>query len=181
MFNLRDLALADKDMIRSWRNHQEVARYMFTDHEISEGEHEAWIMRVLKDPSCRYWVMQCDGGDSGLLSISQINLHHSRCYWAFYANPEARGRGLGSFAEYSVLRFVFEDLKLNRICGEVLSFNQAVLNLHSKFGFVQEGILRRHVFKQRQWHDVICVGMLRQEWEANKPEIEERLKNKQII
>lgn len=181
MFNLRDLSLADKDMIRSWRNHQDVARYMYTDHEISEGEHEAWIMKVVRDPSCRYWVIQYESRDSGLLGISQIDLHNSRCYWAFYTNPEVRGKGLGSFAEYCVLRYVFEELELNRICGEVLSFNQAVLNLHKKFGFVQEGTLRRHVLKQGQWHDVVCVGMLRQEWEENKPAIEKRLKGKQII
>jgi hypothetical protein len=181
MFNLRDLSLADKDMIRSWRNHEEVAKYMYTDHEISVAEHEAWFKKVLADPSCRYWVIQYGGGDSGLLSISQIDWHNSRCYWAFYVNPEARVRGLGSFAEYSVLRYVFEELKLNRLCGEVLNFNQAVLNMHKKFGFVQEGILRQHVLKHGQWHDVVCVGMLRQEWEAMKLEIEERLRSKQII
>lgn len=181
MFSLRDLSPADRDLIRSWRNHPEVAKYMYTDHEISTEEHEEWFNKALKDTSSRYWIIRSDNLDVGFLSISQIDRHNSRCYWAFYADPEIRSRGTGSFAEYAVLQYVFGELGLNKLCGEVLEFNQSVLNMHKKFGFVQEGLLRKHIYKQGQWHDVVCIGMLREEWEAKRMEIEGRLKEKGIL
>jgi UDP-4-amino-4,6-dideoxy-N-acetyl-beta-L-altrosamine N-acetyltransferase len=181
MFALRDLRVEDKEMIRGWRNHAETAKYMYTDHEISVEEHEKWFQKTLKDPSCRYWILQSDGQDVGVLGIVQIDKQNQRCYWAFYLNPEVRGKGIGSFAEISVLRYVFDELKLNKLCGEVLAFNEPVLAMHKRFGFVQEGVLRRHIYKQGQWHDVVSIGILREEWQAIRPEIESWLTSKGVI
>lgn len=181
MFRLRDLRLDDAQMVRSWRNHPEVAKFMYTDHEITPEEHEQWFRRALNDPTSRFWIISGDGGDLGLLSISQIDLHNRRCFWAFYLDPTARGKGGGAFAEYSVLQHVFTELQLNKLCGEVLGFNRSVIKMHKRFGFVEEGVLRKQIFKQGQWHDVVCVGILREEWEARRPEVEARLHSEGII
>ena len=92
-----------------------------------------------------------------------------RCYWAFYiVSPNVRGKGVGTSAEYFVLRHVFDELNLNRLCCEVLDFNQGVVRMHKSFGFVEEGIFRKHVFKGDEPHDVICLAMLREDWEQKK-------------
>jgi UDP-4-amino-4,6-dideoxy-N-acetyl-beta-L-altrosamine N-acetyltransferase len=181
MFALRDVGMDDKELIYSWRNHPETAKYMYTDHDINPEEHERWLRKVLNDRSCRYWILQSDGQDVGVLSITQIDQHNRRCYWAFYLDPELRGKGVGSFAEISVLRYVFDELQFNKLCAEVLGFNQPVVEMHKRFGFVQEGLMRKHIFKQGQWHDVVAIAILREEWEAIRPKIEARLKAKGII
>jgi UDP-4-amino-4,6-dideoxy-N-acetyl-beta-L-altrosamine N-acetyltransferase len=181
MFCLRDFRAEDQEMIRGWRNHPETAKYMYTDHEITPEEHEKWFEKVQRDASCRYWIIQNDGLDIGVLGIVQIDQHNQHCYWAFYLDPDVRRKGAGSFAEISVLRYVFDELNLEKLCGEVLAFNEAVLAMHKRFGFIQEGVLRRHIFKQGQWHDVVTIGILREEWQAIRPEIESWLAAKGII
>jgi len=181
VFGLRDLRTEDKDLVRAWRNHPEIAKYMYTDHEITEMEHERWFARILNDATSRFWIITGDGEAIGLLSISQIDSHNRRCYWAYYLDPYTRGKGAGSFAEYSVLQHVFTELNLNKLCGEVLGFNRSVIKMHKRFGFVEEGVLRKHILKQGQWHDVVCVGILREEWEKTRPEIETRLRADGII
>src|ERR1044072_7832665 len=99
MFGLRDLREEDKSMILRWRNHPETATYMYTDHQITEEEHERWFTKIQRDASCRYWILQNNGKDVGVLGIVQIDMHNRRCYWAFYLDPEMRGGGIGSFAE----------------------------------------------------------------------------------
>jgi UDP-4-amino-4,6-dideoxy-N-acetyl-beta-L-altrosamine N-acetyltransferase len=179
---LRDLRPADKGQLLAWRNLPEVAAYMYTDHLITAGEHERWFRRIRHDPDCRYWIIVCDSLDVGLACIFDLDWHHRRCSWAFYlADPSMRGKGAGGFVEYAVLRYVFDELKLNKLCGEVLAFNEAVVKMHLGFGFQREGLFRQHIFKQGQAFDVVAVAMLREEWESLKAGIEERLRRKGVL
>lgn len=179
MVSFRDLTPGDKDMIRAWRNLPEIRKYMYTDHVISEQEHEAWFQRITKDASCRYWVIVCDGEDVGLVNLYGIDRTNRRCYWAFYVvSPNVRGKGVGSFTEYFVLRYVFDDLQLNKLCCEVLDFNQGVVRMHKGFGFVQEGLFRRHVIRDGTPHDVVCLAILREEWEANRNDLDQKVHRK---
>jgi RimJ/RimL family protein N-acetyltransferase len=76
---------------------------------------------------------------------------------------------------------VFDELQLQKLCGEVLAFNLPVLNMHKKFGFVQEGVFRKHVLKGDDFEDVVCISILREEWEATKAELELKLRAKGVI
>ncbi|HYA61768.1 MAG TPA: UDP-4-amino-4,6-dideoxy-N-acetyl-beta-L-altrosamine N-acetyltransferase [Candidatus Sulfotelmatobacter sp.] len=182
MTSLRDVTSADQEKIRQWRNLPEVSKYMYTDHVISPEEHAAWFKRISGDPSCKYWIIVCDNEDVGVAWLFSIDRRNSRCYWGFYvASPNVRGKGVGSTVEYSVLRYVFDELRLNKLCGEVLGFNQVVVDMHKSFGFAQEGYFRKHVFKGGTMQDIFCIGMLREDWEAKKPEIESRLRAKGLI
>jgi UDP-4-amino-4,6-dideoxy-N-acetyl-beta-L-altrosamine N-acetyltransferase len=182
MISLRDVVPEDKDMIRNWRNLPEVRQYMYTDHEIGAEEHTQWFQGILRDPKRRYWVVMLDGEPVGLFNLADIDHHNKRCYWGFYvANVEARGRGVASFVEYAVMQYVFEELRFNKLCGEVLASNELSLGFHKSFGFVEEGHLRQHVIKGGKSVDVVVMGMLREEWEAQKPEIEARLKTRGLI
>jgi UDP-4-amino-4,6-dideoxy-N-acetyl-beta-L-altrosamine N-acetyltransferase len=178
---LRDVAPHDQEQIREWRNNPEIRKYMYTDHEIGLEEHRAWFARILHDPSCKYWIIVYDGKDVGVANLYNIDIRNRRCYWGFYIGSKERLRGVGSFAEFLVLRFVFDELKLQKLCGEVLATNQAVINMHKKFGFSEEGLFRKHVFKGNSFADVVCIGLLREEWEAKKAEIEVKLKEKGVI
>jgi len=178
---LRDVRLEDQNKIRQWRNLPEVARYMYTNQLIEEEEHARWFASAMQDPSQRFWIIVCDGEDVGLVSISNIDTANSRCYWAFYIVGDVRGKGVGSFVEYNVLRYVFEDLGLNKLCAEVLSFNEAVVAMHKKFGFQEEGVLREHIIKGGQRYDVVTIGLLRSEWEETKHSIRSRLREKGLV
>jgi len=168
-------------MVLRWRNLPEVAKYMYTDHVITPEEHEKWFQRILKDPTCRYWIIVCDGRDVGLANIYNLDRQNRRCYWAFYiVSPNVRGKGVGSFVECTILHHVFDELQLNKLCCEVLAFNETVTNMHKGFGFKQEGLFREHIVKGEQSMDIVCLAMVRQEWESVKPEIESRLRQKGI-
>jgi UDP-4-amino-4,6-dideoxy-N-acetyl-beta-L-altrosamine N-acetyltransferase len=182
MIQMRDVRPEDKKRIRQWRNLPEVAKYMYTDHHITSSEHEKWFQRILDEPTCRYWIIVCDGKDVGLANISKLDRRNKRCDWAFYvADPSTRGRGVGSYVEYFVLCHVFNEIGLNKLCCEVLEFNELVTNLHMSFGFRQEGLLREHVFKGGLPHNVVALSMLRSEWKALQPRIEERLRAKGLL
>ena len=46
----------DLATVRTWRNHPDVRRHMFSTHAISEAEHQQWYERQQADPLRRLWL-----------------------------------------------------------------------------------------------------------------------------
>lgn len=179
--SLRLLEPADSPRLLAWRNSPEVAAYMYTDHRISQAEHDRWFAAVRAAEDRRYWIILMEGAPVGLANLARIDPAARRCEWAYYlGEASTRGRGLGSRIEYIVLRHVFETLGLNKLCCEVLLDNEGVWKLHETFGFLREALFREHVFKAGRFQDVVGLGMLRSDWRAARPRIEARLRERGV-
>ena len=76
--------------------------------------------------------------------------------------------------------FVFKYHKIRKIWGEALSVNKNILNIHKKFGFNIEGILRRQIKKKNKYLDIVRISMFASEWQKNKKKIFNNLKMKKI-
>jgi UDP-4-amino-4,6-dideoxy-N-acetyl-beta-L-altrosamine N-acetyltransferase len=173
---LRPVTDADKQRLFDWRNSPEVARWMYSDHQISREEHEQWFSSAIKDPTREYWVIEVEGDPVGLVNLYDIDQAHARASWAYYlAAPGVRGRGVGACVEFLVLEHVFIERGLNKLWCEVLAENEAVARLHLSFGFRQEALFRQHIFKQGRFVDVLGLGLLRGEWLALRAGSCERL------
>ncbi|WP_367987885.1 UDP-4-amino-4,6-dideoxy-N-acetyl-beta-L-altrosamine N-acetyltransferase [Vibrio sp. NTOU-M3] len=165
----------DLDMILEWRNAPEVRSKMYTSHEISLEEHKAWFKRLKEDKTKAYFLAQLNGKAVGVVGFSEINIVHRIATWAFYTSPNAP-RGTGSLMEYYALEYAFTALKLHKLRCEVLGFNQVVVKLHKKFGFIEEGKHRDAFFDGQAYHDIVHLGILAQEWEAVKSDLQTKLK-----
>ncbi len=77
--------------------------------------------------------------------------------------------------EYDAINYAFETLKLHKLNCEVIAYNKAVINLHKKTGFVEEGLFRDFHFYKAKYFDVIRLGMLDSEWLQAKIYLEKRM------
>lgn len=155
----------DIELVRMWRNSPEVSQYMYTDEFISEEHQKLWFNKIKNENNSRYWIIEFENKKIGVASLTDIDTRNSKCFWGFYlGTTDNRGKGIGAKIEYKILEYVFEDLKLNKLCGEVLSFNENVIRMHEKFGFRREGYLRNHIRKQEKFHDVVVIALLSYEW-----------------
>jgi UDP-4-amino-4,6-dideoxy-N-acetyl-beta-L-altrosamine N-acetyltransferase len=175
--SLRRVEAADSPRLLAWRNSPEVAAYMYTDHEISQAEHDAWFAAAMAAPDRRYWIIEADGEPTGLVNLARVDETSRRCDWAYYLGDAAsRGKGLGAQVEYIVVRHVFDEMSLNKLWCEVLAENTGVIRLHERFAFVPEARYRQHVFKAGRFQDVVGLGLLRREWLLARPQIEANLR-----
>lgn len=167
--SFRGLGLEDIGRILDWRNLPEVAAFMYTDHRISDAEHARWFAAAMSDASKRYWIIELAGVPVGLANLYDLSTTHRRAYWAFYlADDRVRGKGVGSATERFVMRHVFEDLGLDKLCCEVLATNEGVVKMHQRYGFQVDGVLRRHVMKAGARVDVVTMSLLRDEWMGSR-------------
>jgi UDP-4-amino-4,6-dideoxy-N-acetyl-beta-L-altrosamine N-acetyltransferase len=176
---LRPLRAEDRDRLRTWRNLPEIARWMYSDHEISAAEHARWFAGALADQGRRYWIIEMDDAPVGLANLYDIDPILSRASWAYYlADPAARGQGVGAFVEYWVIEQVFGELGLSKLWCEVLIDNEPVWKLHQSFGFQREVTLRAHIRKNGLASDVLGLGLLAEEWTARREASRERLRSR---
>ena len=74
------------------------------------------------------------------------------------------GRGIATEAATAAVELGFTEMALARIYAQVLVGNDASYRVLDKLGFVLEGVKRQHVWKAGRLHDVVCYGLLRDEW-----------------
>lgn len=78
------------------------------------------------------------------------------------------GKGYGTEALELIFRFAFEELRLNRVELLCWDFNAKGRRLYEKVGFVLEGRRRKKRYRNGEYHDELCYGLLKEEWQARK-------------
>jgi RimJ/RimL family protein N-acetyltransferase len=81
---------------------------------------------------------------------------------------ENQGKGYGTEAMQLLVDYGFKTLNLNRIQLETYDFNKRAFQSYKKVGFKEEGIRREAIFKKGEYHDVIMMGILKEEWQSKK-------------
>lgn len=163
---LRPMTTADLEEVLAWRNHPDVRSFMYTTHEISRDEHRNWFERTNLDPTVHLQIFERVGKAVGFVNISKTRSPQVAA-WGFYLSPEApkgTGRALGEAA----LKFAFDELKFHKLCGQVLRFNERSIAFHKRLGFLEEGCLREQHFDGTNYHDVVCFGLLANEWQPQQ-------------
>lgn len=155
----------DLERVLGWRNHPEIRRYMYTQHEITLEEHTRWFARSTRDPKRHLLIFELESTPLGFVNIHQI-AQGGIADWGFYAAPDAP-KGAGSLLGQAVLRYAFIEAVLHKLSGQALAFNEASIRFHHSLGFTQEGTLRQQHFDGRHYHDVVCFGLLASEWQVN--------------
>ena len=161
------------DKQRIWRNSPEVMAYTRGSELLSEKDQERWLERIENDKSIQMFGIQLTDmtadaiefrenvGTCGLCSISMI---HRTAEWSLLIGPEYQGKGYATEAFRLLLNYGFNQIGLQRIWGEIFVNNEASKHIAEKFGFKEEGRLRKTYFKNGEYTDSIIVGLLREEW-----------------
>lgn len=76
------------------------------------------------------------------------------------------GKGFATRAYAKVLEFYFDELRYQKCDIYIYEFNAASLRFHKKFGFVEEGRLRREYYSGGRFHDSVCLGLTAEEYRA---------------
>lgn len=80
--------------------------------------------------------------------------------------PKDRGKGYGREALALLLGYAFDRCNLHRIHLTVKADNVQAQRCYESCGFVREGVLRQHFFNNGTYHDIVQMGILREEWRA---------------
>jgi len=182
MIELREIQDGDADRLFHWRREPEVDRWMYGLPPDTMNEHLAWWAAFRADPDRTGWIIERRGRPVGLITLQGLAAPHRRAQlgW-FIAEADARGRGLGRAAQALGLDRAFGEYDLVKIWSQVLADNDTALRAQAAAGFRREGYMRRHCFKVGRFHDVVVLGILKEEWAAVRGGVMRDLGRSQLI
>ncbi len=155
-----------------WLNDPEVTRY-FTNLgsiPLSKTDLEKWYEHISQKKSQELHFSICtkESQHIGGAQIKSIDWKNRNAEMGiFIGDKNEWGKGYGTDAAKSLIRFGFYELNLHRLWLRVDSENLAALKCYQKAGFLQEGIFREEVFRNGCFHDTIVMSIL-STWTSQK-------------
>jgi RimJ/RimL family protein N-acetyltransferase len=163
---LRALSESDLDRVLSWHNDPDLYATLGGRFRHVNREAELNWLRQRITASDEVNLAICLAGSLehiGNIYLRNIDLVHRNAeLHIFIAHPEHRGKGYGANAIGLLLKHAFEDLGLVRVYLHTLASNSAAIKSYEKCGFVIEGKLRKHAFKNGAFEDMIVMGLCRE-------------------
>jgi RimJ/RimL family protein N-acetyltransferase len=120
-----------------------------------------------------FGIVEKDGhliGSVRLWRISERN--RSAMLTIFIGDKNRWGRGCGTEALRLMLRHAFTGMDLNRVELHVFDFNGRAIRAYEKVGFMREGARRGALIRSGRMHDIVVMGILKDEFFARETERE---------
>ncbi|RXZ84091.1 N-acetyltransferase [Paenibacillaceae bacterium] len=137
---IRPLHQNDLEIVRVWRNNDDIRRWFLQQRLISPEEQRHWFEQYKGKHNDRMFMAV---ERSSRLRVGTAALYNIQPELAEFGrliiNPARGGQGLGAELTEALCQFGFHSLKLSKIVIEVISDNYAALKIYEKYGFRKTG------------------------------------------
>jgi RimJ/RimL family protein N-acetyltransferase len=166
---LRALEPDDVPSLHRWANDPEIWRMLGGWHfPSSQASTRTWLDGLAGDRLSQRFAIEGleDGVLLGTANIIDIDWKNGHAFHGMMLGDTAtRGKGYGLDTVMAVMRYAFDELRLERLDGDIIEYNEASHRLYvGKCGWREEGRQRRWYFREGQRWDKVLVGVTRQDY-----------------
>jgi RimJ/RimL family protein N-acetyltransferase len=168
---LRPLDMNDLETYYKWFNNPEIRRFLGTPFPITKSDEKDILEKMTKSKDDVYLsiVVKKDKkliGNMGLHKISRTN--RNAMLGITIGDLSEASKGYGTEAMELMIDYGFNVLNLHRIYLGVHEFNERGIKAYKKLGFTEEGRKRDGAYINGEYHDVIMMSILKDEWKKDK-------------
>ena len=164
---LRAFEEDDVKLLWLWGNDWEAGRWMINRYPLPLSDQREAILETRKpNPNLKSFAIEAhDAGLIGWCALCHISWEDRRASLAVFIGDKTRwGEGYGTDATWTLVRFGFDEMNLNRIGLDVHADNTRAIRCYEKLGFVHEGRLRCQAYRDGECVDSIAMSILREEF-----------------
>jgi len=163
---LRAIEREDLPFLRELMNDSENEKYVVGwSLPVSEKEQEEWFLGLKKVNDTIRYSIEFEGKFVGTCILNNIDWKNRNLGINIKLLNKFKGLGLGKETIQLAMKYIFEELNMNRIEANILEYNEASIALFERCGFKQEGRRRQKVFKNNKYNDIIEYSILKEEYE----------------
>ena len=130
---------------------------------VSEAEQLKWFEHQERSRDVLRCIvaLQEDGKAIGTIILSDIDQKNATGHIHIKMSKDGgRGKGYGTDAVNTMVQYAFEELRLNCIYANILSYNEASIKLFERCGFKKDGVLRQRVYKKGKFVDMLAYSKI---------------------
>jgi UDP-2,4-diacetamido-2,4,6-trideoxy-beta-L-altropyranose hydrolase len=130
---LRPVAAADREQVWQWANAPDVRAASFSSETIAWAVHTQWFDQKLKDPDCRFWIAEDEGGQA----VGQIRFdrRERQAVISVIVDAACRGGGCGSLLIWLASRRLFAENDVELIRAFIKPNNPASIRAFERAGY----------------------------------------------
>ena len=164
---LRAIEKEDMEFLREMINNPELERNVVGwSFPISKYEQERWFESQIQNKNNIRYIIKVDRERIGVVTITNIDWKNRKaCHGIKLCNDKVKGKGYGTDAVMTIMKYAFEELQLNKLYSTILDYNIPSMNLYKKCGWLVDGVLRESTFKGNQYIDEMAVSILKKDYE----------------
>ncbi len=147
---LRLLEPGDIEMIRTWRNRDDVRMYFDDPSMISVERQKEWFSRYRQRPDDYYFVIHWNDGEEfipvggvSLYDVSNGSAEYGRC---MIGEERARRRGIMTRASRILFDIAKTQLSVSGLYLRVFRTNVRAVRLYERMGYESAGRTETHLF-----------------------------------
>lgn len=130
---------------------------------ISPWEEDAWVKSqkgsstgeynfAIEDMKTKKYIGGC--------GIQEVNwLARVAVIGIMIGDKDYWGKGYGTDAMKVLIKFIFENMNINKIRLNTFSFNERAIKCYKKCGFEVEGVLKKEIFKDGKYYDEVVMAL----------------------
>lgn len=155
--NVVEATKEDIDVIIAIESHKENRDYLwigtYEEHEaeINDPNHVLWLFKEKETERIVGYALARLDMISDIFELRRIAI-------------TVKHKGYGREVMEGMIRYVFEDLKMNRFWLDVYPDNEIGIKLYESLGMKKEGVLRQHYKSERGFLDQIIYSLLKSDY-----------------
>ena len=165
---LRGIEEEDLEMLREIINDPDIENLVVGwSLPVSKLQQKKWYEGAMcNQNNLRLIIETKEDGPVGLVILVNIDWKNRvGTYGIKIGNKKFRAKGIGTDATMTLNRYAFDELQLNRIEGDFMDSNEVSKKLYfEKLGWKEEGVKRKAVYKNGQYHDLVFGSILREDY-----------------
>ncbi|MEE1945131.1 GNAT family protein [Pedobacter sp. KR3-3] len=163
---LRAVENADLVHFHQWANDPDI-QYMLGGWHFPTNlnDQEKWFQTLnCNSLNQRFTVTNNDGVIIGMANLVNINFKDGNAELGLIVDKRFQGLGYGKEIVLSLVKYAFNELRLNRIETTVIAYNQPSLSLFANCGWTKEGELRDWYYRKGNYHNKVVLSILHKEY-----------------
>ncbi len=162
---LRAVERVDLPTFVKWINDQEVTQFLELNPPMSLEDEEKWFVNLQKSEDKVFSIDTKEGKLIGNVGLMRLNWKdRSVLIGIMIGEKEFWNQGYGTDAIETLLRYLFDELALNRVYLIADERNARALRCYEKLGFKKEGVLRQNRYKDGVYTNDVMMSLLKDEW-----------------
>lgn len=161
---LRPLEREDLPFVRRNVNRPSVRRPLERDAPANAERLSEWFERTSADDDSLALLVTAGETPVGFVSLTVLNRTWGNASLSFWVTPDEQGNGYGTEAVELTAGYAFDQRRLHKLLAHVFAFNDASARLLERLGFEREGVHRREVYVDGEFHALYAYGLLASEW-----------------
>ncbi|WP_019177731.1 GNAT family N-acetyltransferase [Methanomassiliicoccus luminyensis] len=162
---LRAVEWGDLPHFVDWLNDPEVNAHLMSNPLAGLEEQEQWYHDLQGTDERVLSVEAEDGRLIGNCGIIKLEWEDRRCsLWLAIGEKDVWDRGYGTDVVRTMLRYLFDEMDLNRVYLNVAEANARAIRAYEKCGFRKEGVMRKARFKNGRYENDVLMSILQEEW-----------------